>query len=471
VTGIGTIPYVLPSRRRWRTALIAAMVTILASAGMIVLGTTGAQAATVDTTAWYILVNRNSGKALDLYNFATNDGARVTQWTRGTANNQQWQFVDSGGGFYRLKSRHSGKVLDVSGFSTANGGAIVQWTDLNGTNQQWRLADSTDGHVRLISRHSNKALEVQGASTADGANIVQYDDWGGNNQQWQLARVGSTPSPSPSPSPTATSSPQPGGGCGKSPTLSSGTHTIASNGKSRSFILRIPANYNMNNPYRLIFAFHWRGGTANEISSGGTSGTAWSYYGQQEQSNNSAILVAPQGLGNGWANSGGEDVTLVDDIIRRIETDLCVNTTQRFALGFSYGGGMSYALACARPNVFRAVAVFAGAQISGCSGGTQPIAYFGLHGITDNVLNISAGRSLRDTFVRNNGCSAQNPPEPASGSRTHITTTYSGCRAGYPVQWAAFDNGHMPGPVDGTYAESGITTWTKGEVWRFFAQF
>jgi hypothetical protein len=90
---------------------------------------------------------------------------------------------------------------------------------------------------------------------------------------------------------------------------------------------------------------------------------------------------------------------------------------------------MSYALACARPTVFRAVAVIAGAQISGCSGGTQPIAYFGLHGITDNVLNISQGRSLRDTFVRNNGCTPQSPREPASGSRTHVTTTYAGCRA------------------------------------------
>nr|WP_144126507.1 endo-1,4-beta-xylanase [Catellatospora sichuanensis] len=145
----------------------------------------------VDTSAWYILVNRNSGKALDVYNFSTADGGRITQWTRGTANNQQWQFVDSGSGYYRIKSRHSGKVLDVSGFSTANGGAIVQWTDNNSNNQQWRLADSAGGYVRLISRHSNKALEVQGASTADGANIVQYDDWGGNNQQWQLVRVGS----------------------------------------------------------------------------------------------------------------------------------------------------------------------------------------------------------------------------------------------------------------------------------------
>lgn len=260
-------------------------------------------------------------------------------------------------------------------------------------------------------------------------------------------------------------------GCGKSPTLQSGTHAIQSGGKSRSFILRIPAGYNRDNPYRLIFAFHWRGGTANEIETGGTSGRAWSYYGQLEQSNNTAILVAPQGLGNGWANSGGEDVAFVDAMIQRIEADLCVDQTQRFATGFSWGGGMSYAVACARPTVFRAVAVIAGAQISGCAGGTQPVAYFGLHGISDNVLNIAQGRSLRDTFVRNNGCTPQNPPEPAAGSRTHVVTSYAGCRSGYPVRWAAFDNGHMPGPVDGTYAESGVTTWTKGEIWRFFAQF
>ncbi|MED7930628.1 RICIN domain-containing protein [Nonomuraea sp. LP-02] len=155
-----------------------------------VTGVTQTPGGVVDTSAWYVLVNRNSGKALDVYNLSTADGGRITQWIRNSQNQQQWQFVDSGGGYYRVKSRHSGKVLDVYNFSTANGGAIVQWTDTNGNNQQWRLADSPDGYVRLISRHSNKALEVQGASTADGANIVQYDDWGGTNQQWQLARVG-----------------------------------------------------------------------------------------------------------------------------------------------------------------------------------------------------------------------------------------------------------------------------------------
>jgi hypothetical protein len=209
----------------------------------------------------------------------------------------------------------------------------------------------------------------------------------------------------------------------------------------------------------------------NDVASGGSSGAAWAYYGMQQQSNNSAILVAPQGLGNGWANSGGEDVTFTDDMIRRIEEGLCVDTTQRFAMGFSFGGGMSYALACARATVFRAVVVYAGAQISGCSDGSQPIAYFGIHGISDNVLNISQGRSLRDRFVRNNGCAAQNPSEPAPGSGRHITTTYS-CRAGFPVQWAAFDGGHGPGPVDGcSGCEDGVRTWTKGEAWQFISQF
>nr|WP_229806085.1 lectin [Microbispora rosea] len=259
-------------------------------------------------------------------------------------------------------------------------------------------------------------------------------------------------------------------GCGKTPTMRSGTHTIQSGGKNRSFILRLPDNYNNTTPYRLIFAYHWRGGTAADVDSGGTDGSLWSYYGQLRLANNSAIFVAPQGIGNGWANSGGEDVTFTDDMIRRIEADLCVDTTQRFAMGFSYGGGMSYALACARATVFRAVVVYSGAQLSGCAGGTQPVAYMGVHGIGDPVLNISLGRGLRDTFVRNNSCAAQNPAEPRPGSLTHIVTTYSGCRPGYPVVWAAFDGGHTPGPIDGCNCE-GWRTWTSAEVWKFLTQF
>ena len=265
-------------------------------------------------------------------------------------------------------------------------------------------------------------------------------------------------------------------GCGKAPTLTSGTRTIQSGGQNRSYILRVPANYDNTRPYKLIFGFHWNGGTANDVDSGGTSGYLWSFYGVRalaDKANNSAIFVAPQGIGNGWANSGGRDLTLVDDLVREIEAGLCVDTTQLYSMGFSYGAGMTYAIACARATVFRAVVTYAVGQLSGCTGGTQPIAYLGIHGLRDNVLGIAGGRSVRDQFVRNNGCTPQNAPEPAQGSLTHIVTYYSGCRAGYPVAWAPFDGPHAPNAVDGTadaYAP-GERSWTQAVVWKFFTQF
>ncbi|WP_051174027.1 non-reducing end alpha-L-arabinofuranosidase family hydrolase [Amycolatopsis orientalis] len=180
-------------RGRWASALSTLLVTILATATAVALDTGTASAATVDTNAWYVLVNRNSGKAIDVASASTADGAVVHQWSRHDGANQQWQFVDSGNGYYRLKSKNSGKVLEVGNWSTADGGKIQQWTDNNSTNQQFRLADSDSGYVRLLNNNSGKAVEVTGLSTADGAAVVQYGDWNGANQQWKLVRVGDTP--------------------------------------------------------------------------------------------------------------------------------------------------------------------------------------------------------------------------------------------------------------------------------------
>ncbi|WP_238412150.1 family 43 glycosylhydrolase [Saccharothrix deserti] len=170
-----------------RGGLVLATVTTLLGAVTAAVPPT-ASAAVVDTNASYVLVNRNSGKALDVYNLATNDGAQIVQYTRNDGAWQQWQFVDSGGGYYRLKSRHSGKVLDFP--STADRAGLVQNTDANRTGQQFRLADSADGHVRLINRASGKAADVLDFSTADGAQVIQWPDTGGANQQWELVKIG-----------------------------------------------------------------------------------------------------------------------------------------------------------------------------------------------------------------------------------------------------------------------------------------
>jgi hypothetical protein len=189
------VRFVSKTRRRARS-MFTHLFAVCAAIGSLMFAPTPGSAQTVDTSAWYVLANRNSGKVVDVYNLATNDGARIAQWTRGDGNWQQWQFVDSGGGYYRLRSRHSGKVLDDYQWSTADNAQIVQWTDTNGANQQFRLVASDSGYVRLINRHSNKALSVQGVSTANGANIVQIADSNGTHQQWQLVQLGgSTPPP------------------------------------------------------------------------------------------------------------------------------------------------------------------------------------------------------------------------------------------------------------------------------------
>ncbi|KAH8799158.1 hypothetical protein F5884DRAFT_812964 [Xylogone sp. PMI_703] len=191
------------------------------------------------------------------------------------------------------------------------------------------------------------------------------------------------------------------------------------------------------------------------------------YYSLQPLANNNVIFVAPQGLSNGWANTNGNDITFIDNILSTLKSALCIDETQIYSTGWSYGGAMSYALACARPNVFRAVAVMSGANLSGCSPGTQPVAYYAQHGVSDNVLPFSLGGQIRDTFVKDNGCSPQNPPAPAAGSDTHIKTVYNGCSSGYPVWWIAFDGPHEPLATDAGAGSS----WTPGQIWSFFSQF
>ena len=269
-------------------------------------------------------------------------------------------------------------------------------------------------------------------------------------------------------------------GCGKSPTLKNGTQSITSSGQKRSFMIKVPENYDKDRPYWLIFGFHWVGGTANDVDSGGTSGYTWSYYGLRELADKStasrAIFVAPQGISNGWGNSNNQDVVLTDDIIKLVEGDLCVDTKHVFSTGFSYGGGMTKALGCQRPNVFRAIAVYSGADFlsGGCdSSSTSPIAYIGLHSVNDGTNSYASGEAIRDRFVKNDGCTVQTPAKPASNT-AHVCTTYQGCKVGYPVEWCAFDGGgHSPAPVDGSSNGSGggDKTWTKAEVWKFFTQF
>ncbi len=267
------------------------------------------------------------------------------------------------------------------------------------------------------------------------------------------------------------------------------TITDSNAGGTRGFALRLPDNYDKTKPYPLIFGFHWNGGNSAQVDNGGNNGYWWAYYGLQRKSNNGAIFVAPDGLNAGWANSGGRDLNFVDDMVKLIEENYCVDTSQIITSGFSYGGGMSYELACSRAKVFRAAIIYEGGQLSGCDGGNDPIALWQTEGLTDTTVSMSLATPIRDRFVKNNGCTPQNPPEPpepppylANGG--HVCTDYQGCSSGHPVRWCVHQSGHGPGPVDGssdlynscatppkTCSSSCPCTWTPNDVWSWLTSF
>nr|WP_245713003.1 RICIN domain-containing protein [Micromonospora nigra] len=154
-----------------------------------------AEAATVDTSAHYVFVNRHSGKAMDLWEWSTADGGEIRQFSRTDGNNQQFQFVDVGNGYYQLRNRHSGKVVSVPNVN--DGVQVTQVTASSDTRQHFTLKDSAGGYVRFINRHSGKALDLWEWSTADGGMVSQYADLDGYNQQWQMIKIGGGTNPPP----------------------------------------------------------------------------------------------------------------------------------------------------------------------------------------------------------------------------------------------------------------------------------
>jgi GH43 family beta-xylosidase len=139
---------------------------------------------TASTT--YTVVNRNSGKCLDVAGSSTADGANVRQWACGGGNNQKWRLEDLGDDTHRLVNVATGKVLDTENCSATDGADLRQWSWQNNTCQRFRFIATDSGYVRITNQATGKVADVTNCGTADGADVRQWSWLNNTCQQWRL---------------------------------------------------------------------------------------------------------------------------------------------------------------------------------------------------------------------------------------------------------------------------------------------
>ncbi|SCL71088.1 beta-galactosidase [Micromonospora citrea] len=132
------------------------------------------------------VVNRASGKALDVPGWSRDTGVQLIQWSPNGGANQVWLMAGAAGGVTTMTSVHSQLLADVEGASTADGARVIQWTAHGGGNQQWRVVAVSTDFVKLVNVRSGRVLGVADRATTDGAAVVQQSDTGDPSQHWRL---------------------------------------------------------------------------------------------------------------------------------------------------------------------------------------------------------------------------------------------------------------------------------------------
>lgn len=265
-------------------------------------------------------------------------------------------------------------------------------------------------------------------------------------------------------------------GCGKAATLASGKYTITSGGQERSYIIDIPAGYDADKPYRLVFCFHWVGGTSEAVQ-----GQDFFFLKPLAAAGGEpAIFLAPQASaaspGGIWSGTSNIDHVLFDDILAHAKANLCIDSTRVFATGFSFGGMMTYSLSTNHQNQLRAAVGIAPTNYNIWLPNpipTAPIAWMQTTGMSDGtvpwVYGSSATQGAKYIALQrgqDNGCTVP-ATIPTWQSGNHLCYDFSGCRPEFPAKACTFNGGHV-----NIHSDPGSTVnWIPEESWKFITQF
>ena len=136
------------------------------------------------------IMNRNSGKYLDLDNNKTDNNTAIVQFDdEGVDASQTWTFTEvmNGKGVYSICSYgNKNRGMDVVDFSKENGAQVQLYDYLGNPHQQFILYDCGEGYYQLVARNSGKVVEIPQSSKGNGEWIKIYDNNGTHTQQWAV---------------------------------------------------------------------------------------------------------------------------------------------------------------------------------------------------------------------------------------------------------------------------------------------
>jgi polyhydroxybutyrate depolymerase len=166
-------------------------------------------------------------------------------------------------------------------------------------------------------------------------------------------------------------------------------------GRERTYLLHVPANYEGTQPVPLVLALHGRLGKG--------SGEEELAHLDKVSDEHGFLVAYPDGLDRSWADGRGgtpsdkngvDDVKFLSALIDKIEQDSKVDAARVYVTGMSNGGFMSGRLACELSDRVAAVAIVGASLSSNVAASchpAKPVSVLIIQGTEDPLVPIQGG--------------------------------------------------------------------------------
>jgi len=131
----------------------------------------------------FMLINPQTGKALDVDGAKCNDGTNIHLWDVNGSDAQIFHYHFDSKAIVNVKCN---KAIDISRFQCHDGANIWLWKR-NGSGAQ-KLSFYNDMTIRSAGCE-NKAIDIYKAASDNETNILSWSKHGNANQKWQIKYI------------------------------------------------------------------------------------------------------------------------------------------------------------------------------------------------------------------------------------------------------------------------------------------